>query len=765
MFKSEVEGRYTIVAISQNQLQDIAAKYKGQKDVFYIPANTSTLKTSNLKLFPKYTGGLLGFVAFKDIKDEVLGSAKFVHVVKSKATKTLDLTKGLTEEQETGNWSDLFKALVDYEPVAKAEVTRLRVGFGYQLVVGVDPNKTSMCVFIDERASPKPACELLETATTQAQGVELSAEEQELLKQYTPDLGDHTSFRVPMSVEQFNQEEPKMSDDDLAWHLLTSKDARHLGAKEAIRNRLGFKEICLLQLMNKNLSKRERSDIASYMLDKAGVMFVGGPTLKKYIASLAKTGVLESYVLKDSERGNMEEAIYYGKITDPEELRKIDYKEYGYQLVRNKHTPVDVLEKILAYHSKGEKKDKFSSPEVKWWGSNPNMGGKAGEDWYLDFTDTLKNPNYPTEKLVRIYEQYHKKYKNPEVLSGMVRELWQRQDCPKELAEHLIKDWHPKYSEKLVPPACFTEEEFSDYWKKEKRVKDANLSNVKGHPNVPPEVLKEALEDKNTSDFDKPDIYRKLREGGHITDKEVITKVKKDLKIDAPDDLLKQFGLMAFLGVKGKSKLKLTPVSSQELNQLKKEMVSTTTHDDFTFEVVSAYNLDKQIHEKYPQKSDEINHVKHGLYHGTSLANAAGILATGINTATEARTGQMFGNGFYLASSSSKAAQYASDNFSKSGLGVVFKMDVALGKSAEWKYGRPELDNMMNNQSEETKKEARKLAEKLGIEAYKIPRWHLTHDSIHAKKGLSLNYDEFVVREGQQINITEIIIVHKTEKK
>lgn len=38
------------------------------------------------------------------------------------------------------------------------------------------------------------------------------------------------------------------------------------------------------------------------------------------------------------------------------------------------------------------------------------------------------------------------------------------------------------------------------------------------------------------------------------------------------------------------------------------------------------------------------------------------------------------------------------------------------------------------------------------------------HDSVHAKKGLALLHDEYVVKSGQQIDIKEIIIVHKEEK-
>ena len=765
MFKSKVEDRYTVVAVSQNQLQDIAAKYKGQKDVFYIPSNNPTLKTSNLKLFPKYTGGLLGFVAFKDVKDEVLTSAKFVHVVKSKATKILDITKGLTKELTEGRWADIFSALMSYEPIAKDEVTRLRAGFGYQLVVGIEPNKPTMCVFIDERSSPKVPAELLETVTTQAQSsVELTAEEQELLKQYNPDLGDHTSFRVPMSEAQFKQEEPKMSDDDIAWHLISSNNGLDIGELKCVRRRLGFKEICLLNLMNKNISKKARSSIASYMLDKAGVSFVGGPTLKKYIGILAKQGFLEKNLQKEADADALIDAIFYGKISDPEELRKIDYKEYGYQLANNSNTPPDVLAKIVAYEKKkkgkDEKSDAFRTPEVEWSGYNPNLGGKAGKDFTFSFSKTLQNPNYPIGELLRFYSAYMKKYPAQRATENMAMTLWNRPDCPKSVADVLVKEFGP--ADHPIPPACYNEQEFEEYWKKVKTKNAFALRNILDHPHVPTDVLKELLKIEDEHGALKPEIYKELENRGALTEDETVGKVKKDLKFEGPKDLLKHFGIQAWLGTKGKSKLKFTPVTEEELGGLKKEMAATTVHDDFSFEVVAAYRVDKQIHKDYHKQAKDINHVKHGLYHGTSMANAAGIIATGINVAAKSRTGQMFGNGFYLASSASKAAQYASDNFSKSGLGIVFKMDVALGNVKEMKYGRSENDKDPENEDEYSAIEKR--AKELGLSPREIPLWHLTHDSVHAKKGLSLNHDEFVIKDGQQININEIIVVHKTEK-
>jgi hypothetical protein len=100
-------------------------------------------------------------------------------------------------------------------------------------------------------------------------------------------------------------------------------------------------------------------------------------------------------------------------------------------------------------------------------------------------------------------------------------------------------------------------------------------------------------------------------------------------------------------------------------------------------------------------------------------------------------------------------------------------MDVALGKAAEWKYGRPEGDDFYRASPEDRqkiadygkKKRAGKETDDDGIGKSPFPRWHLTHDSVHAKKGLALQHDEFVVKSGQQINITEIIVVHKEGKE
>jgi len=798
-FKTALLNKYQIVAKDLLKMELEALADQMSEDEYAIFTKTQELKWD--KDLSQWSGelkpqGLLGHTkkALYNMDRELLKKAKYAHIVKKVSKKIINTDIAITDSKALSlakkfkhYWITTPKDIKQYKenpnnrnvkykdgirlltwldillPSEPMEQTKALLDLGYDVLQGYGEN----VLFLDSKALKVIATYRLDLPKEEKVDKTLTPEEKKLLEDYAPDLGDHTSFRAPMPIEKLGKTVAKMSDDDLAWHLLTSKKAMDIGNEDFVRNRFGFREICLLQLMNKNLSKKDRTQVAEYMLDKAGATFVGGPTLKKYITALAKTGTIDERILKAGHNDQIQDDIYYGRITDPDELRKIDYKEFGYQLAHNPHTPPDVLEKIVAHDNKTQSKDSWQDGEIKWSGTNPKLGGTPGDSYNFSFSDTLNNPNYPLDKLLAVFRKYQAKYKDhPKAVKGMVSTLWRRPDLSKETAHELVA-YEDKYNKKYklsYPPACFDEKEILDYWKD---VKEKNYYGIVSHPHVPSEILWDALkvdDEEQASAQTKTEAYKKLKERGEITDKDSIAKVKKDLKFDGPDELLKHFDLQAWLGTKGKEKLKFTKVSAEELKKLQTEMKAATTHEDFTFKVVDAYTVDKQIHKDYPKKAKEIGNIKHGLYHGTSMANAAGILATGINTKAESRTGAMFGNGFYLASSASKAAQYASDNFSKSGYGIVFKMDAALGKSAEWKYGRPESDNFMRTNKED-RKDLADYAKKAGFkDVYDVPRWHLTHDSVWAKKGLALNFDEMVVREGQQINITEIIIVNKEEK-
>lgn len=785
IWRTLLHKKYKIIAKDMLKLElDALADQVTDKDHYVVFTKTQELKYD--KDLCDNEKGMLGYSKknLYTMDKEILKKAKYAHLVKPIGKKNISSDDTIADDQalklakklksywiKTAKDIKEFKENIHNYNTVRAGKIRLipfihslhgedkMVELGYDALITYTDNM----VFFTPKSYAIIKTFKLDLPKEEKLDKTLTPEEKKLLEEYVPDLGDHTSFRSSTPIEKLESNVSKMSDDDLAWHLLSSKKAMELGKEKFVRDRFGFREICILQLMNKNITKTERTDLAEYMLDKLGVSFVGGPTLKQYIVSLAKTGALDKNILASGQKDELVDAIYYGKITDPDELRKVNYKEYDYQLCKNPHTPSDVLEKIVEYDKKKSGDHGWSNGEIKWSGMNPEGGGKIGVDTTLHFADAVNHPNYPLDKLLALFEKYKKKYKdNPVAIDGLISTLWRRPDLPKDLANELVA-YAKKYTKYIseTPPACFDEKEALAYWKSLPKDRKKVFVN---HPNTPSEVLWQALKDDNTYPNDRHEAYKKLREKGEITDKDVITTTKKELKFDAPDELLKQFGLQAFLGTKGKDKLKFTKVSSGELQKLQKEMKAATTHDDFTFEVVDAYTVDQQIHKDYPKKAKDIGNIKHGLYHGTSMANAAGILATGINTKGESRTGQMFGNGFYLASSASKAAQYASDNFSKSGYGIVFKMDVALGKMAEWKYGRPEHDDMMYNRDEETHKKIKQYAKKEGFERnYEVPRWHLTHDSVWAKKGLALQHDEYVVKDGQQINITEMIIVHKED--
>jgi len=729
--------------------------------------------------------GLTGLIGYSkkelsSLTPTEIKTAKYAHIV-TLTTKNIIKVRGISDENALAMAQKIkHPSLTTLDAVEKARSSNMSLYVWLDILLkGRDVSKDLSTLKIDVADyygnvllfSPKAykveKTYLLEKKKTKTTNTSLSEEEKNILADYVPDLGDSTSFRIPMPPEKIKENASQMSDDDLAWHLLNSKNANALGDAEFMRNRLGFREICILILMNKNITKKERTEIAEYMLDKMGVSFVGGPTLQKYIIALAKSGAISKEIVTAGQEDTISRDITYGKISNPEDIKNLDYKKYAHELSENPHTPSDVLEKIVVHQKETATKNDMANGEITWTGRNPSYGGRIGEDTKIHFTKAISHANYPLDKLLTLFKKYKDKYKsNPAAINGLIATLWQRPDLPKkialELVEH-VKKYNKKYIPS-IPPACFDEEEALSYWKS--LPKDRKDSFV-DHPNTPNEVLWDALDAKNEKYYTvRHEAYKKLRERGAITDKDVITKAKKELKFDAPDELLKEFGLQAYLGTKGKQKIKFTKVSNADLNKLNAEMKSATTHDDFTFEVVAAYNIDKQVHKDFPATAKKIGNIKHGLYHGTSMSNAAGILAKGITTKEGSRTGAMFGNGFYLASSASKAAQYASDNFSKSGYGVVFKMDAALGKAAEWKYGRPERDSRMKNRDEKTQKALEEYADKEGFDRWAdVPRWHLTHDSVWAKKGLALLHDEYVVRSSDQIDIKEIIIVHKEENE
>jgi hypothetical protein len=758
MWKRNIEQKYKIEALSKKDINYVLKKYQGKgvasPDRHYlIPSNAKTLREPTSKLYSNYDGPV-GHVAFKISEVQnikvyaarvaILKNVKYAHVVKARpGLKTIDISKK-----------------------KKTDLNQ------FDLVNGVDKNQPDMAVFL---LKLKKNFQIVETVEHQTPVEPLTQEEKDLLQSYTPDFSDPSPLMRPMSLREAEENMQYMTPDDAAWHMMHNKHAADFHDDIRLADpHMGVRESSFLMIMNKNLSKSLRNNIASYLISKAGVSFVAGPNMNKFLVAMAKKGMISKSVMSDAQEDDITNKIYYNQITDPEELAKFDIKEYGYQLAHNIHTPPEVLKKIQELEVKRRKRpDKWGGgdhkyPDVKWSGMNPSMGGIPGKDYWFYFTDAMSNPNYPIEDLLKKYDEYKKQYPIKRATESMASTLWGRKDLPIDWVWKLVKE----RGMALPPPEALPQKDFTAYWEKAKLIpknfKDqwGVFENTAEHPNVTPEVLKDMLKMDMGHDKEKATriIVKKLQDSGHITKEDTLKRVKKNLKFEGPSELLHHFGAKAWQS-KGLEKLKFIEAPDEQRAEIQKEMIHTSSHDEFTFEVLGVYNLSRAIHKDFSKTAKKLGNIKHNVYHGTSIDNAAGILLSGINTKAESRTGQMFGGGFYLATSSSKAAQYASDNFSHSGLGIVFRMDVALGNNVSWKYGRPVSDDPWSRASRELAKERKAYAKKHNIEYDDVANWHLKHDSVHAQKGMALLHDEYVVKEGKQIKINQVILVKKTPKK
>lgn len=131
---------------------------------------------------------------------------------------------------------------------------------------------------------------------------------------------------------------------------------------------------------------------------------------------------------------------------------------------------------------------------------------------------------------------------------------------------------------------------------------------------------------------------------------------------------------------------KLEHVTDASVISMIKSYVKTNaglTHS-IKLSVVDAYEIDKPKERQAYRKWDSL-HNKQLLWHGTRMANAVGILTTGlqINPVGVPTTGKMFGNGLYFANSSTKSAGYLGTYH---GLGILFLCEVALGNMYERLY-------------------------------------------------------------------------------
>lgn len=580
--------------------------------------------------------------------------------------------------------------------------------------------------------------------------------------------------------------------DDFAWQIMNGKNYDEF--EGYAHDLLAGANINFLLLQNPNVPRKTKDDIAAYLIDKGGVSFVAGRSMPQYLAALARKGVLSKNILKAAQEDKIRDDLYYNGITDPDELRKFDVKKWDYQLLHNRACPGDMLLKMLDDPKAKMGLQMMERENIFSQGSASGEYESKRMSAVNHTRDIISHGNFPLDRLLKI--------KNMSPTNPKTRRiLLERPDLPEEwrkkcLDSLLKKPLDGEYSGIQLPAFKMSPDEFGKVWaaykadharemKKEGKSSEYAthteyaLDNIAQHESCPDSVLKEILAWPLRKGVAKdgeaviPAIakakgiaYKKAIAKGLISDQDIATAVAKNMNLHGDMDLIKYIGEHAFTAfpVKKSTPRNFKKISDDEKKKLQEYMNKTSFHDDFDFEIVNAWEVDKEPHKDFPKVEQKINHVIKGVYHGTTFANAGGILTDGVQVGAAERTGAMFGQGFYIASASSKAAQYASDNFShEEGEGIVFVLDVALGNTQEMKFGRPSYDEMKYRSFTEQEKKA--------MEDYKkrtgkplTTKWHLNHDSVTAKAGMSLDYDEYVVKDGSQIQVKRIVHIRKKPK-
>lgn len=212
-----------------------------------------------------------------------------------------------------------------------------------------------------------------------------------------------------------------------------------------------------------------------------------------------------------------------------------------------------------------------------------------------------------------------------------------------------------------------------------------------------------------------------------------------------------------------KLETKLAHVSDPDTVSMIHKYLTYNTGDThyFSLKIRDIYEINKPKETQAYRKWDTL-HNKQLLWHGTSIANAVGILTTGlrINPAGVPTTGKMFGNGLYFANASTKSAGYM--RCSKNGMGLLFLCEVALGNMYErlqaenikkLPYGKHSTKGVGINTPD--------TDDHVVVGDVTIPIGKLVKSNM---TGCALSYDEFIVYDVSQIKMRYVVVVDQKSK-
>lgn len=131
----------------------------------------------------------------------------------------------------------------------------------------------------------------------------------------------------------------------------------------------------------------------------------------------------------------------------------------------------------------------------------------------------------------------------------------------------------------------------------------------------------------------------------------------------------------------------LRSLSAAEVAKHQSHMDKNWNHYDnggIKAKILNAFEITQpaELHEQYQRMKTKYGNTKF-LYHGTSVAGAAGITQSGHFIGDVPKIGRIYGNGIYMADQESKSVQYAHEGSgykTSTSRGVIFISQVAMGK-------------------------------------------------------------------------------------
>jgi len=205
------------------------------------------------------------------------------------------------------------------------------------------------------------------------------------------------------------------------------------------------------------------------------------------------------------------------------------------------------------------------------------------------------------------------------------------------------------------------------------------------------------------------------------------------------------------------TKIEILEQSTEEFQLLQTYVKNThaATHTQYSLDLEEVYKLVRKGESQRFKPFSKLPNRKL-LWHGSRVANMAGILSQGLRIAPPEApvTGYMFGKGIYFADMVSKSANYCATSKNNPN-GMLLLCDVALGKS----YERKEADYIEKlkkgyqsvkgvGKTEPNPEESKKLS------SVEIPLGRPVTDK---EMKTSLLYNEYIVYDVAQVNIKYLL--------